>query len=738
MSVLMSGSTATAENNPAIQTLLIANRGEIAVRIIRTARDLGIRTVAIFAEADRAALHVQLADSRVCLGDGPVNRTYLNADKILAAMARTGADAVHPGYGFLSEDAGFAQAVQDAGFIWVGPPVAAMLAMASKASAKQTLAPKGVPMIPGYHGADQADATFLAEAGQIGLPLLVKASAGGGGKGMQVVEQLADLEDALAKARREAKNSFGDDRLLLEKYLIEPRHVEVQILADSHGRVISLFERDCSLQRRHQKVLEEAPAPFLPEATRRAMWLAAETAAAEIGYVGAGTVEFILAASGEFFFLEMNTRLQVEHPVTELIADLDLVAWQLRIAAGAALNYQRPEAPIGHAIEVRLYAEDPAQNFQPVVGTINTLSFPSGHGIRIDSGVVSGDRVSPFYDPMLAKIIVHADTRAAALSKLQRVLAETRCVGLTTNLAFLRQLSRQPALAELSIHTRWLDAPHSFIQPVALTSAPLWAALAQVLWHEHQNASASNPWQRHGGWRMDGQRRWCYRSAADTAIEVVEANGIWTLTAHDQSLVLERVHWHALGPRHGQVQAEVAGLSVHWDAFLFAADSAAPQGQNSIPSLGRVQARVQDRAGAVWLDNGDRVESISWWQVTVGPSAEGEKLGRQYALLPGIVTAVYAQPGDRVAIGDKLLSLEAMKMETTQIAQVAGILRELPWQVGEQIGEGELLFDIELGEADIELVKADIELVKADAELAKADIELTPAERDGRSEVNSQ
>jgi 3-methylcrotonyl-CoA carboxylase alpha subunit len=719
MSDLKPSSAPTASNKTLIRTLLIANRGEIAVRIIRTARDLGIRTVAIFAEADRAALHVQLADSRVSLGDGPVNRTYLNAEKILTAMARTGADAVHPGYGFLSEDAGFAKAVQDAGSIWVGPPVTAMLAMASKASAKQTLAPKGVPMIPGYHGDDQADATFLAEARQIGLPLLVKASAGGGGKGMQVVEQLTDLVDALATARREAKNSFGDDRLLLEKYLIEPRHVEVQILADSHGRVISLFERDCSVQRRHQKVLEEAPAPFLSEATRQAMWLAAETAAAEIGYVGAGTVEFILAASGEFFFLEMNTRLQVEHPVTELIADLDLVAWQLRIAAGAALTYQRPTAPIGHAIEVRLYAEDPAKNFQPVVGTLNRLSFPSGDGIRVDSGVVGGDRVSPFYDPMLAKIIVHAQTRAAALSKLQRVLAETRCVGLTTNLAFLRQLSHQSALAELSIHTRWLDAPHSFIQPVPLTSAPLWAALAQVLWHEHQNASVSNPWQRQGGWRMDGQRRWSYCSSADTPVDVVEANGTWTLTAHDQSLVLERVHWHALGTRHGQVQAEVAGLSVHWDAFL-----CAPQGQSSIPGLGRVEGRVQDRTGEVWLDNGDRIETVSWWQATVGPSAEGEKLGRLCALLPGIVTAVYAQLGDRVAIGDKLLSLEAMKMETTQVAQVAGILRELPWQVGEQISEGDLLFDIELTMFDIELAMVDIELAAPDT--------------DQPSEVNSQ
>ena len=362
-------------------------------------------------------------------------------------------------------------------------------------------------------------------------------------------------------------------------------------------------------------------------------------------------------------------------------------------------------------------------------GTINTLSFPSGHGIRIDSGVVSGDRVSPFYDPMLAKIIVHADTRAAALSKLHRVLAETRCVGLTTNLAFLRQLSSQPALAELSIHTRWLDAPHSFIQPVPLTSAPLWAALAQVLWHEHQSASASNPWQRHGGWRMDGQRRWSYRSAAETAIEVVEANGIWTLTANDQSLVLERVHWHALGPRHGQVQAEVAGLSVHWDAFLFAADSAIPQGESSIPGLG--EGRVQDRSGGVWLDNGDRIESISWWQAPVGPSTEGEKLGRLCALLPGIVTAVYAQPGDRVAIGDKLLSLEAMKMETTQVAQVAGILRELPWQVGEQISEGDLLFDIELAMVDIELAMDDIEQVTVESELAAPDNDLP-------SEGNSQ
>ena len=655
-----------------IHTLLIANRGEIAVRVINSARLMGIRTVAVFAEADRDAPHVALADTAVFLGDGPVNQTYLDKARILSAMQKSGANAVYPGYGFLSEDADFAEQVNNAGHIWVGPPPAAMRAMASKAQAKQTLEPKGVPMIPGYHGDDQDVDLLTAQASDIGYPLLVKASAGGGGKGMRVVEAAAELRDAIDSAKREAKNSFGDDRLLLEKFLVRPRHIEVQILADEHGKVLSLFERDCSVQRRHQKVLEEAPAANLPQSTREAMWLAAETAAREIGYVGAGTVEFILSADGAFYFLEMNTRLQVEHPVTECITGLDLVAWQLKVAQGEPLSVDRPAQPDGHAIEVRLYAEDPAQNFTPMVGRIEHLSFPSGPGIRIDSGVFEQTQVSSFYDPMLAKIIVHAKDRPAALTKLRQVLDSTRCFGVTTNLAFLRLLVKQPEVADLTVHTRWLDDQDEFYQARELHSAPCWAALASVL-HAAQTTPV-NPWQRHRGWRASGQRQWLFAISESEQVSVIRDGERYRLNMNEHEIGVERVSWTPMANHQGRLRAQVDGVSVEWHAFV-----------------------TPER---VWLDNGDRKCDVNWWLASKAHDHDVEASGRVVATLPGVVTALYKKAGDRVDVGDKLLSYEAMKMETTLTAEVAGVLQECDWQVGDQLSEGDLLFTIDTDEVN--------------------------------------
>lgn len=651
-----------------MKTLLVANRGEIAVRVIRTAQQKGLRTVAVFAESDRHAPHVHLADTAVCLGDGPVAQTYLDQAEVLDAMTRTGADAVHPGYGFLSENADFAERVIAEGWTWVGPPVNAMRAMASKAHAKQTLEPKGVPMIPGYHGDDQSEATLKAQALSIGFPLLVKASAGGGGKGMKVAESQEELDDALQSARREAENSFGDSRLLLEKFLVKPRHIEVQILADQHGNVVSLFERDCSVQRRHQKVLEEAPAQGLSPSLREQMWQAAETTAREIGYEGAGTVEFILSADGAFYFLEMNTRLQVEHPVTECITAQDLVAWQLDIACGEHLPPIRPVEPIGHAIEVRFYAEDPSQNFLPMVGRIDHLSFAQGDGVRIDSGVYEQTDVSSFYDPMLAKIIVHADDRAAALSKLSQVLAQTRCFGLTTNLGFLRHLIKQPAVRDMTVHTRWLDEPEQrFVEPTLATLSG-WAALAAVL---HQFAQpVSQAFERHRGWRMNGQQQFSFALSENQRVGVVRQGLGWQLQLPEGDLVIEQLSYQAIDEARGRIRAQVDGVLIEWDTHV--------------------------TAERVSLDNGDRQFTQVWWQAAKAHDHDADLSGREIAALPGTVTALYKQPGDAVSVGDKLLSYEAMKMETTLMADVAGTLRDMAWQVGDQIGEGDLLYDIEI------------------------------------------
>src|SRR6266568_3495031 len=433
--------------------ILIANRGEIACRIIRTARRMGIATVAVYSEADAGALHVAIADEARLIGPPPARESYLDIAAVIAAARDSGAAAVHPGYGFLSENAEFAEACAEAGLVFIGPPPEAIRAMGSKAAAKALMEAHGVPVVPGYHGAEQDDGRLVAEAERIGFPVMIKASAGGGGRGMRIVGAAGEFAAALDGARREAVGAFGDDRMLIERYLAAPRHIEVQVFGDTHGNAVHLFERDCSIQRRHQKIVEEAPAPGLDPARRAAMGKAALAAARAVGYVGAGTVEFIVPTDKQsrdaFYFMEMNTRIQVEHPVTEAVTGVDLVEWQLRIAAGEPLALRHKEiARSGHAIEVRLYAENPARDFLPAIGTVRALHLPEGEGVRVDSGVREGDRVSPFYDPMIAKLIAWGEDRATARARLLRALADTALFGVTTNLAFLARVVADPDFAE--------------------------------------------------------------------------------------------------------------------------------------------------------------------------------------------------------------------------------------------------------------------------------------------------
>ena len=444
---------------PMFDKILIANRGEIACRVIRTCRRLGIRTVAVFSDADRHARHVRMADEAIHIGAAPASESYLLADRILAAAKQTGAQAVHPGYGFLSENAGFAEACAAAGIVFIGPPESAIQAMGSKSAAKALMEKAGVPLTPGYHGKEQAPEFLREQADAIGYPVLIKAVSGGGGKGMRLVEQSEDFEAALASCQREATASFGDPVVLVEKYVTQPRHIEIQVFGDSHGNVVHLFERDCSVQRRHQKVLEEAPAPGMTAERRAAMGKAATDAAKAVGYVGAGTVEFIAHQDGAFYFMEMNTRLQVEHPVTEMITGVDLVEWQLRVAVGQPLPLAQDQLSIhGHALEARIYAEDADKGFLPSTGPLIFLATPepSAH-VRIDSGVEQGDQISPYYDPMIAKLIVWDEDRPRALQRMQQALGEFRIVGVTANTAFLKRLVATDSFSNATLDTGLIE-----------------------------------------------------------------------------------------------------------------------------------------------------------------------------------------------------------------------------------------------------------------------------------------
>ncbi|MFO1169323.1 MAG: acetyl-CoA carboxylase biotin carboxylase subunit, partial [Rhodoblastus sp.] len=501
------------------EKILIANRGEIACRIVRTARRMGVATVAVYSEADASARHVRMADEAVFIGASPARESYLVIEKIIEAAKRTGAQAIHPGYGFLSENEAFCEACEKAGIVFIGPPVHAIHAMGSKSEAKKLMEAAGVPLTPGYHGDDQDPARLKGEADAIGYPVMIKAAAGGGGKGMRQVMKAEDFDAALASCKREAAASFGSDHVLVEKYIVRPRHIEIQVFGDRHGGCVHLFERDCSVQRRHQKVLEEAPAPGMTAERRRQMGEAAVAAAKAVGYVGAGTVEFIATQDGQFYFMEMNTRLQVEHPVTEMITGLDLVEWQLRVAAGEKLPLAQEQLHInGHALEARVYAEDPAKNFLPSTGRLVHLAPPAESlNVRVDTGVEEGDSISPFYDPMIAKLIVWDDDRDRALSRMQQALADYRVVGVNNNIDFLSRLVASPAFASADLDTGLIEREADYLfpgaeQPPARVFAI--AALSELLRshahaREHARASAdpTSPWHARDGWRLNGVAR---------------------------------------------------------------------------------------------------------------------------------------------------------------------------------------------------------------------------------------
>ena len=492
--------------------ILIANRGEIAVRVIRACRELGIASVAVYSEADRRALHVRLANEAVAIGPAPARQSYLDGEAILRAAKETGAEAIHPGYGFLSENAAFARAVQDAGLVFIGPPPDAIDAMGDKGRARASMQESGVPVVPGYQGAD--DDTILSQKGdEIGYPLLVKAAAGGGGKGMRVVNQPADLAESIEAARREAVHAFGDGRLILERYIPRARHIEFQVLADQHGTVLHIFERECSVQRRHQKIIEECPSPLVDEAMRARMGEAAVTAARAVGYTNAGTIEFIVdPETREFFFLEMNTRLQVEHPVTEMVSGLDLVHWQIRVAAGERLPFAQSEIrPRGHAIECRLYAEDPASGFLPASGPVLNFIEPGGPGVRVDSGYSAGDAVSMHYDPLIAKIITWGENRPAALRRMQSTLRETVLLGLTHNNPFLQDVLASADFQAGQVYTTWVEEqfgdwqpPQCSLPPEVLAAAALSSLQSQSVQPETTSTPGTDPyspWRSAAGFR---------------------------------------------------------------------------------------------------------------------------------------------------------------------------------------------------------------------------------------------
>ena len=652
-------------------SLLIANRGEIAVRVARTARALGIRTIAVFSEADRDAPHTRACDEAWPIGPAPAAESYLVAERILEVARKSGAEAVHPGYGFLSENAGFAAACEAAGVVFVGPPASAIEAMGSKAGAKALMERAGVPLVPGYHGDDQSAGRLAAAAEEIGFPVLLKASAGGGGKGMRVVTAAGELAVAIDGAKREGKASFGDDRLIVEKYLQQPRHVEVQVFADRHGNTVHLFERDCSAQRRHQKILEEAPAPDLPAGTREAMGKAAVAAAEAVGYVGAGTVEFILDASGSFHFMEMNTRLQVEHPVTELVTGLDLVALQLRVAAGEPLPFAQGDLGItGHAAEVRLYAEDPSRDFLPQTGRLVHLRLPEGEGIRVDSGIEQGGAVSVHYDPMIAKVIAYGPDRPAALARLAAALGRTEVVGVTTNAAFLKALVEHPEVTAGPIDTGFVGREIDALAPPPGAPGPgvlAVAGLAEMLRLAEAARTAAaatgdphSPWARADAWRLNdtAHHDLLFQHGEQTLLVSMQmTRGAWTADVDGTAVRLT-------GTETGDGALDVTVDGVRRDARVVA-DGA---------------RRTVLLAGAVWpLTLVDPLASVD-------DAAEGG--GRLTAPMPAKVTAVAVAEGDTVSKGAVLLVLEAMKMEHTIAAPADGTVAAVAVAAGDLVEEG--------------------------------------------------
>ena len=659
--------------------ILIANRGEIACRVIRTCRRLGIRTVAVYSEADADAQHVRQADEAYLIGGPRPADSYLRGDAVIAAAREAGAEAIHPGYGFLSENADFADAVAAAGLVFIGPSGASMRKMGSKAGAKELMAAAGVPVVPGYTGEDQSPNTLAREAARIGFPLMIKAAHGGGGKGMRVVHRLEDFIAQLESCQREAANAFGRDRVLLERYVASPRHIEIQVFADAHGHTLHLNERECSAQRRYQKVLEESPSPFLTPALRAAMGDAAVKAAQAIDYVNAGTVEFIVDPDGQFYFMEINTRLQVEHPVTELVTGLDLVEWQLRVAASEALPLAQEDIrQRGHAIEVRLYAEDPEAGFLPGSGRLERLALPEASpGVRIDAGVVEGDTVTIFYDPMIAKLIVHGADRMEALARLRDALARCDIAGPKSNIAFLERLVRHPAVTGGWIDTGYLDRHLDEFMPAPSLASTQQVALvaAELLWQEARARAQAgdgdepdSPWAIADGWRLGhaGARPLAFAHLGQT----------WTALAHGHGgryriELADEVH----EVEDARLTGDLLGLRIHGQARRF---------------------RILRHGTRLTLHDGEQrtaVETVPAYRRTDMAEASGS--GKILAPMPGCVVLVKARPGDEVVAGQELLVMEAMKMELAVKASRDGVVADVRAAAGDFVEADTVLVALE-------------------------------------------
>ncbi len=671
--------------------ILIANRGEIACRVAETARRLGVKTVAVHSDADADAKHVAACDESVHIGGSAPKDSYLRWERIIEAARACGAEAIHPGYGFLSENEDFAHACAEAGLVFIGPPPSAIKDMGLKAESKQLMEKAGVPLVPGYHGHDQDPALLQREADRIGYPVLIKASAGGGGKGMRAVEKAEDFAAALASCKREAMGSFGDDAVLVEKYVQRPRHIEIQVFGDAHGNIVHLFERDCSVQRRHQKVLEEAPAPGMTPELRARMGAAAVAAARAVNYVGAGTVEFIVEQPGgyerpqdmKFYFMEMNTRLQVEHPVTEAITGQDLVEWQLRVASGEPLPCTQDELRItGHAIEARICAENPDNQFLPATGTLHVYRKPAAASferapVRIDDGVREGDAISPFYDSMIAKLIVQGDTREQALARLDEALAQTHIVGLATNVQFLRRVARTDAFAQARLDTALIQRESAVLfqqEPVGLPLAAA-AAVAATLLRERQAEAPGQPFSRRDGWRLGGLHRrpfdflfggeavqaWLtYAPGGTPTLEVGEGEGVAGPLAFAAAPGAECAG--GAGGAGGAIDLQFAGRRT------------------------RATVHAQGEALHVFTPEGaTRIDIVDPLAHAGDTQAEG---GRLTAPMPGKVVSFAVQAGDSVARGQPLAVMEAMKMEHTIAAPADGVVQELLYAPGDQVTEG--------------------------------------------------
>ncbi|WP_180051586.1 acetyl/propionyl/methylcrotonyl-CoA carboxylase subunit alpha [Acinetobacter sp. YH12099] len=655
------------------EKILIANRGEIACRVIRTAKKLGIATVAVYSDADAQSQHVKLADEAIYIGESPAAQSYLQVDRIIQAAKSTGAQAIHPGYGFLSENDQFALACKDNNIVFIGPPVEAILAMGLKATSKALMEKAGVPLTPGYHGSNQ-DAAFLKQqADSIGYPVLIKASAGGGGKGMRLVERSEDFLSSLASCKSEARSSFGNEDVLIERYVIQPRHIEVQVFGDTHGNYVHLFERDCSVQRRHQKVLEEAPAPKMPEDKLETMRQAAIDAARAVNYVGAGTVEFIVEQDGTAYFMEMNTRLQVEHPVTEMITGQDLVEWQLRVAFGELLPKQQHELQIhGHALEARVYAEEPEKGFIPAIGQISYLHYPEQNdAVRVDSGIVEGDEISTYYDPMIAKLIVWGKNREAALTQMHHALGQFHVDGLGNNIAFLDRLVLCDSFKNANLDTGLIQREEAFLlnaKPEVATETIVAAALIEVLSRIQSNKAANNTvWQKDHFWRLNLQNAYTVQ-----------------LQCNDQTLKI-------------QLKPQSSGFEAHYNGQTLSVQGELLDAHRLQVCINGQQQKIafnQHAQGITLFQNGQR-HVFSYVQANFNSDDQQDNVNNLTAPMPGVITQVLVAANARVKKDDVLMTLEAMKIEYSIRAPFDGIVASSYFQAGDQVKAGDELVEFE-------------------------------------------